>query len=126
MLPPDEVADRDPKETDRGSGITTRQMREAPQGAVYLWCNNHLSYPRELARHLGRTDLRIVGPSWLENGWIGGGTYLRRGFVVDHATGTHLTARQRDYLAEMRSYVRVLNGDTDGRTPVTWSRPDGR
>lgn len=80
----------------RQIGTTSRQMRAAQHGATYLWGENHLSYPRDLARHLGRTDLRIVGPEWLR-----GGNYLglRSGeLVVDHAAHEHLTAVQADQL----------------------------
>ena len=49
----------------RGSGRTTRAMLAAPKGAYYIWCGGSLDYPRELARKLGREDLKIVGPDWL-------------------------------------------------------------
>lgn len=57
----------------RLTGATTRQMLEAPQKAVFIWFDDHLSYPKELARKHGREDLQVVGPSWLEtpNGWAG-------------------------------------------------------
>jgi hypothetical protein len=63
----------------RGTGRTTRQMLDAPKGALYVWCNKHLDYPRALARHLGRADLVVVSPS-----------YERRGYssalvILDHA-----------------------------------------
>jgi hypothetical protein len=68
---------------DRQTGATTGQMEAAPQGAVFVWCNRHLDYPDALAKKLGRSDLEIVGPSWLDgNAWRG-----RRlsGLIVDHA-----------------------------------------
>ena len=68
---------------DRQTGETTRQMEAAPQGAVFVWCNRHLDYPGALAKKLGRSDLEIVGPSWLDgNAWR-----ARRlsGLIVDHA-----------------------------------------
>ena len=43
----------------RGTGFTSRQMENAPDGAVFVWCNGHLDYPKRLAEHLGRKDLRI-------------------------------------------------------------------
>src|SRR5947207_1411596 len=67
----------------RGTGLTTRQMRSAPNGAIFVWVNGHLSYPRDIARHLGRSDLEIVAPSWLE-GHHWRGRYLS-GLVIDHA-----------------------------------------
>ena len=55
------------KDPQRGTGRTTRQMLAAPLSAHFIWHNNELSVPKELARFLGREDLRIVGPSWLDN-----------------------------------------------------------
>ena len=52
----------------RGSGMTTEQMKNAPQNAVFVWCNNVLHYPKSLARDLGRDDLEIVPPHWLDDG----------------------------------------------------------
>ena len=47
------------------TGVTTQQMTDAPQGAMYVWCNSELHYPKSLARTLGRTDLVVLPPSWL-------------------------------------------------------------
>lgn len=44
----------------RGRGTTTQQMREAPQGALFVWCTSNLRYPRDLARSIWRCDLVIV------------------------------------------------------------------
>lgn len=49
----------------RGTGRTTKQIKEAPQGAYFVWCNNVLWYPRQLAAKLGREDLNVVGKSWI-------------------------------------------------------------
>lgn len=87
---------------ERGTGHTTRQMLEATKGAVYVWFSNDLSYPRHLAGHLGRTDLQIVGPSWLE--WranVQRATYV----VIDHAT--KLTARQREEYEHWKKQLEV-------------------
>lgn len=51
-------------EADRGTGRTTDQMKRAPHGATYIWCNEVTLYPNELARHLGRGDLRVVVKSF--------------------------------------------------------------
>ena len=67
---------------DRGTGATTQQMQDAPKGAVFVWCNNRLEYPRALARKIGRDDLSIVSPYWLERGWAG---QKFTDLVVDHA-----------------------------------------
>lgn len=63
--------------------MTTRQMKAAKPNAVYIWPNAHFTYPRELAKHLGRDDLTIVSPNFFSE-------YkpysIRRQFVLDHAT----------------------------------------
>ena len=47
-------------ESQRGHGFTTLQIQHAPQGALYLWpVFGSLSYARDLAKRLGRDDLRI-------------------------------------------------------------------
>ena len=66
----------------RQDGATTRQMQEAPKGAVFVWCNDKTSYPRDLARHLGRDDLLIKSPEWLEHRWHG---LSLTGVIVDHS-----------------------------------------
>jgi hypothetical protein len=58
-------------------------MQAAPLDAVFIWCNSRLDYPQALARKLGRTDLKIVSPSWLELGWRG---RELSGIVRDHAS----------------------------------------
>lgn len=63
-------------------GRTSQQLLDAPRGATFVWCTNNLSYVRALARHLGRTDLVLVGKVGLEHSLCHG----RRGLiVVDHA-----------------------------------------
>jgi hypothetical protein len=68
---------------DKEQGTTTRQMTEAPIGAVYVWCNEKRGYPRDLARSLGRDDLRIISPFDVEHGYFRGRSV---DVVVDHAT----------------------------------------
>jgi len=46
--------------TERGTGRTKAQMMAAPYRAYYVWVNGDLSYPKTLASHVGRQDLRIV------------------------------------------------------------------
>jgi len=72
----------------RQTGVTTRQITNAPVGAVYVWVNAHLGYPKDLARALKRTDLRIVSPCWL-NRPVFGGYFV----ILDHAV--ELTSEQR-------------------------------
>lgn len=68
----------------RGTGRTTKQMQDAPKGAIYVWVNQHLGWPRDLAHHLGCDDLQIVSPTWLERmgNWAGRSI---TGLVLDHA-----------------------------------------
>lgn len=72
---------------DRQSGRTTEQMRSAPRGSMFVWCNDRLDYPRGLADSLGRKDLMIVAPIWLSERTIR--SLDRRAtpaIVIDHAT----------------------------------------
>ena len=66
----------------RGTGLTTQQMKAAPQGAVFVWCNDRTWYAVQLARKLGRDDLQIKPPRWLVESWQG---LELTGVVVDHA-----------------------------------------
>lgn len=76
----------------RQTGATTKQMETAPKGAVFVWCNSHTDYAIHLARKIGREDLQIVSPAWLEWGrWRG---LELTGLVIDHAA--QLTDMQWD------------------------------
>ena len=90
----------------RGKGATTQQMEEAPKGAIFVWCNGQTNYAALLARKIGRQDLQIKSPKWLENRWRG---LELTGVVVDHAA--QLTDRQWDgyqgALTRVRSNVEV-------------------
>lgn len=86
---------------DRGTGITTRQMQAAPLGAVFIWCNSALDYPRALARRTGRADLEVVAPYWLDGDrWRGRNL---TGIVLDHAA--ELSSRRFDMLSIIRSRI---------------------
>lgn len=92
----------------RGTGRTTKQMKEAPRGAVFVWCNDNLSWPRNLALTHGRKDLQIIGPTVLE------GTLDRfRGteipaVVFDHIIRDHgLTPTQWRGFQMLRSMARL-------------------
>jgi hypothetical protein len=66
----------------RRIGNTTKQMTQAPPSAAFVWRNEHLNYPRDLAKYLGRDDLLIISPAYL-------GTLTNqapRPVVVDHST----------------------------------------
>lgn len=87
---------------ERGTGATTRQMKEAPPDAVYLWCNDRMYYPQSLARDLGRADLRVVSPYWLEGGCRG----WRGPLVIDHAFYDVAPRRSRALLAEFLAWAK--------------------
>ena len=72
---------------ERGTGITTRQLQAIPQDGYFVWCNGRLDYPTSLARHLGREDIHIVAPSFLEDlRYVG----LQISYIgIDHAA-THI------------------------------------
>jgi len=80
----------------RDKGETTRQMQAAPENALYIWCAGNTYYPRHLARHLGREDLKIV-PKW----WPDHSRYTRRVVVVDHAAV--LSHKALGLIAELNS-----------------------
>lgn len=89
-------------DTQAGDGKTTKQMLAAPQGAVFIWCDYILSYPRDLAQDLGRPDLKIVGPAWLTHQHFR--NHAIRAIVVDHAF--RFTERSREDLGHALSRVR--------------------
>ncbi len=88
---------------ERGNGETTRQMLNAPHGAVFVWCNGRTAYPEQLARILGRVDLQVVPLSWLTcyDYWRG-----RRfpGVVIDHAA--ELSSEGADVARNINNWCR--------------------
>lgn len=89
----------------RANGITSMQMLLAPQDAIYIWCNNSLGYPRDLAKYIGRRDLKIYGPSHLGDARLAG--HHLTGIVVDHAA--HLTEFQYENLRRAMLSVRTTS-----------------
>lgn len=79
----------------RNTGQTSRQILDAPRGAIFVWLNSHIDYPKQLARYLGRNDVEIISPMTLES-WFG----KRAHFVVDHAAC--LTTKQLDRIMVYR------------------------
>lgn len=43
---------------ERGTGRTTAQMKSAPRNSVFIWCNQHIDYPKK--------DLpeKLAGKTW--------------------------------------------------------------
>jgi hypothetical protein len=87
----------------RGTGQTTTQMKAAPIGALYVWCNHHTGYPRHLAQDLGRGDLQIVTPEWIFQGNWRGCDFS--GKIVDHALD--LSPGERDRFMNLFNSIRV-------------------
>ena len=85
--------------SDRQTGRTTQQMNDAPPGAVFVWCNSHVSYPQALAKTLERDDLVVRPLSWLERRNVMGRTFP--GVVVDHAA--HYSAEAQEALHYLRT-----------------------
>lgn len=83
-------------------GITTKIIKSLEKGAVFIWCNSHLHYPKRLAADLGREDLEIVSPSWLERQAWRGRTFTD--IRLDHAT--NLNDRQEDCYINAKSRIR--------------------
>jgi len=90
---------------DRGTGRTTKQIKEAPQGAIFICPPDAFDYTRRLVHDLGRTDLRIERPSFFDGRWHG----LRLPIVVDHAAPEYMTNRERDGWGACAGYLRVHN-----------------
>lgn len=89
----------------RGTGRTTRQMKEAPKGALFIWCtSNDTLYPRALARDLDREDLVIIRlPRFAsEIDQHRGRRYPA--VIVDHAAARHMTDRIAEYIEAIRAY----------------------
>lgn len=69
--------------SERGSGVTKSQLESLPLHGVFVWCNDRLEYPRALAQSIGRLDIHIVSPGWLEDDrWRG---MKMTGLHIDHA-----------------------------------------
>lgn len=82
---------------ERQSGRTTKQIVEAPRFAVYVWVNHHLTYPKGLARYLGRDDITFVSPSWLS---MRTSRMNTRPIVVDHEANFRLSYDEMQALYE--------------------------
>jgi hypothetical protein len=90
----------------RGTGQTTRQIQQAPTGAIFVAVGNG-HYERDLAARLNRADLRIVTSDILDSlrdrfcgSWIP--------LVIDHAC--RLTEKQWEEVLLYRSLVRTREG----------------
>jgi len=87
----------------RGSGITTKQIKNAPKNAIFVWRDGHIYYPMDLANKCNRSDLKIVSPSWLRMEHVKGLRNLE--IVVDHSA--KLNVEQLEALNEARLYSKM-------------------
>ncbi len=79
----------------RGDGTTTNQMRLAKPGAVFVWpLQSSLWYARDLAKSLGRNDLKIVSARWFDDDWHRDFHKPDLHIVLDHATEMMMTTEQ--------------------------------
>lgn len=44
----------------RSTGRTSAALRSAPKGAIFVWADSRTQYAEQLAKHLGRGDLKVV------------------------------------------------------------------
>ncbi len=67
----------------RGTGRTTRQLKELPiDGYFVVHTRKAIGHAKNLACHLGRSDIKVVGPEFLlQNRWHG---LSLTGIDVDH------------------------------------------
>ena len=93
----------------RELGKTTQQMQSAPRHSIYIWPTRcSMGYAKHLAQSLGRDDLVLVTPEWLDSQrWRGLTLY---GIVVDHAVW--LTPKQRIHLDSANFRISTLLIDT--------------
>lgn len=72
----------------RQTGRTTKQMERAANGAVFVWINDSLDYPKALARKIGRADLEIIPASRLTRDFVSQRCIIGRlepvSIVIDH------------------------------------------
>ena len=76
----------------RGTGRTTAQIKDAPQGAYFVTEHGaHCDYVHQLCEVLGRTDLKLMRLTYLNVNTFRGRHIT--GLIVDH--GIRLTAEHR-------------------------------
>ena len=87
---------------DRRSGRTTNQIKEAPEWAIYVWpVQLSISHPKQIAKKLGRTDIKIVSLSWLKVSNVRGQSSK---VILDHATPSFMTNREWDEWGEIKRW----------------------
>ena len=98
----------------RGTGRTTTQIKNALIGAVYIWpVYASINYPKEIARRLGRDDLRVVPLSWLHTDG-----YLKIEYseiVLDHAASARASMREWKIIEIARERAKGENYEAERR-----------
>ena len=85
----------------RGTGRTTGALKAAPDCAFYVCPHGSVAYTKRLAMAMGRSDIRVIGPSFL-NGPVVEVDPNR--IVFDHALYNSLTtSRERDTVRWIQS-----------------------
>lgn len=71
----------------RGTGVSTEQIRKAPLNAIYVSPHTAaLAYHKNLAAHLGRQDIQHITVQRIGRGWVRGkGPETLKLIVVDHS-----------------------------------------
>lgn len=80
--------------TDRQTGVTTKQLTEAPLNSFFVWCKSDLHYPRQLCKSLNRSDIRLIGPSDVAYRIRG----LRIPVVIDHHAHSLMSSSDLDFI----------------------------
>lgn len=84
-------------------GKTTKQMLDAPQGSIFIYADGNgkgFQYAIELARRLGRSDLKIKTVDWLtrDNILELGTIDIMPAIVIDHHARQVISGRQLEVL----------------------------
>lgn len=74
------------------TGKTMHQLKEAPRNAFFIWSGQIATYPRNLARAVGRSDLRVLPRNQLRKGTFTGMRDIA--VVLDHAMLDTMTRRE--------------------------------
>lgn len=89
----------------RQTGRTTQLLKYTPKGGIFVWCNNYIEYPKELARRLERLDIQVKPASWLGIKRVQG---LNIPVVIDHTLWQNMTTDHNEalhYLEDSRLLV---------------------
>lgn len=86
-------------------GETTKIIKSLRNGGIFVWCDKVLAYPKHLAASIGRADVKVVGPEWLEERRYRG--LELSDIVVDHSA--RLTDTQWNEYLHAKACVRNPN-----------------